>query len=398
MAFFLLCLTIFIMFFQPAEVWPILEKYQPLRNSAIFALLGYIFSRKHNKEPFFAEKVNWYFLLFVVMQVLSASLLWLGGGIEAFNLWLRLGIVYFLITQSVVDENKVRSIAAVIVFAVAYLSYYSISKYVVVYMPGIRAGGFGWYSNPNDIAIILVSVIPLALLLANTAGSFVSKTIYLGLAGMFAFNILFTGSRNGLLGLLAVGVLSLYFSERMPKLFRAILFAGLLAGVFAVGITNVLSRSDLNALSGDSSSENRIEQWKVGLSMLKDHPVFGVGPGEFTTYVRQYGGIPGMQPHNTLLQVFAESGIFGGVFFLLLVSYPLVYLIRMKNISGKSNNSIAAMLYKFICSSLAGFCVCAFFSNRYQFYILYVLIALAVAVKQNLLNPAGWTELDANIS
>jgi hypothetical protein len=54
---YLLYLTIFIMFFQPAAIWPALEVYQPLRNSAILALLAYMFSQKRSAAPFFAEKV-----------------------------------------------------------------------------------------------------------------------------------------------------------------------------------------------------------------------------------------------------------------------------------------------------------------------------------------------------
>jgi hypothetical protein len=46
---------------------------------------------------------------------------------------------------------------------------------------------------------------PLALLVANTAKAMPTRILFMAIAGMFAFNILFTGSRNGMLGLLAVG-------------------------------------------------------------------------------------------------------------------------------------------------------------------------------------------------
>jgi len=159
------------------------------------------------------RNVNRFFLVFVIMQVLSASAVWISGGLEIFNLWLRMGLVYFLITQSVDNEAKVKGIAATIVLAVVYLSYYSISSFVVGYLPGVRAAGFGWYENPNDIAI----AIPLALLVANTAKAMPTRILFMAIAAMFAFNIMFTGSRNGMLGLLAVGALSIYFSERVPK-------------------------------------------------------------------------------------------------------------------------------------------------------------------------------------
>jgi len=85
------------------------------------------------------------------MQVLSASAVWISGGIDIFNLWFRMGLVYFLVTRSVDNEAKVKGIAATIVLAVVYLSYYSISSFVVGYLPGVRAEGFGWYENSKGI-------------------------------------------------------------------------------------------------------------------------------------------------------------------------------------------------------------------------------------------------------
>jgi hypothetical protein len=41
--------------------------------------------------------------------------------------------------------------------------------------------------------------------------------------------------------------------------------------------------------------------------------------------------------------------------------------------------------------------VCAFFSNRYQFYILYVLVALLVAVKTNVMEADGAIDIQGKI-
>jgi hypothetical protein len=89
-----------------------------------------------------------------------------------------MGLVYFLITQSVDNEAKVKGIAATIVLAIVYLSYYSISSFVVGYLPGVRAS----------------TAIPLALLVANTAKAMPTRILFMAIAGMFAFDILFTDS------------------------------------------------------------------------------------------------------------------------------------------------------------------------------------------------------------
>ncbi len=388
MAFLLMCITIFIMFFQPASVWPVLTPYQPLKYSAIIALAAYVFDRKKSTQNVLSVDINRYFIAFVAAQVISAAFIWFGGGIEEFNLWLRIGIVYFIITKLVVNKERAKYTVIMIVVAIGYLSYYSISRFVVDFMPGMRAGGFGWYENANDLSVILVTTIPLSILLANTAKRAIFRYIYLCVSALFAFNILFTGSRNGLLGLLVVGILSIIFSVRYSRAIRTISLVLLVFSIFTVGLKAVIDRRDLASnLTGDDSSENRIEQWRAGAKMFITHPIFGVGPGGFMDDVSDYGGIRGLAPHNTLIQVFAESGLVGGILFLLFSFKPIYDLwpIMVK----EENSSEEVIYYKFVAVSLLGFWICAFFTNRYQFYILYILVALSVAVRENIIRKKG---------
>jgi len=381
MAFFLLCISIFIMFLQPTAIFPWLEPYQPLRNSAILALVAYIFCGKKSNVSFFKNKINILFLLFIVTQIVSAAQIWLTGAWEIFNSWLKMGIIYFLIVKSVTNEKKVIFLTLSIVLGICYLSYYSISNFVVHYIPGIRVGGFGWYEGSNDLSIILVSVIPLALLIANSIRSTILRYLFILLAGVLAFNVLFTGSRNGLLGLFIVGTISLLFFKKVPVFLKFMLMGIFLFAIITVGFTNILHRSDLSTgFIGDSSSEDRLDQWKTGLHMLRQKPLLGIGPGEFASRAADYGGIRGLAPHNTLIQVFAETGLLGGIVFSLFSFLPLFELRQLKE-----KNVNAVNIYKFLFSALTGFWVCAFFSNRYEFYILYVLVALLVAVRSNLI-------------
>lgn len=369
------------MFFQPTYMFPWLEPFQPLRNSAILALVAYIFSGNKPKTPFFKEKINVFFLFFVMTQVLSAAQIWLTGALDMFNSWLKLGIIYFLIVKSATSEKRVVFLALSIILGISYLSYYSLSKFVINYVPGTRAGGFGWYDGSNDLAIILVVAISLVLLIANFSRSKLIKYFFVFVSGVFAFNILFAGSRNGLLGLLVVGVISLYSFKKMSVFIKGILAVILLSAVFTVGMTNVLHRSDLSGqISNDASSLARIDQWKTGLHILKIKPLLGIGPNQFTALVGDYGGVRGLDMHNTLLQVFVETGLLGGLFFSLFSFLPLIYISRVNKDTYKSVG-----MYKFIVAGLCGFWICAFFSNRYDFYILYVLVALLVSIKVNLL-------------
>ncbi len=376
------------MFFQPTFVYPILTPYSPLKYTALIAIIIYFFSRNEKKSDisFFQNKVNKYFVIFIFFQILSASSLWIYHGLDVFNLWLRYGIVYFLIIKLSVTSTRIKLLSVVMVLAISYLSYFSLSEFVLNFEPGMRAGGFGWYENSNDLSVILVSVIPLSYLLFEISNGFFKRGLFFSLTIMFAFNILFTGSRNGLLGLFIVGILSLILSN-IPRTFRLGLIVLLFSSIVTVGLTTVLARDDLTALSGDASSEHRVEQWRACYKMIKAHPFLGVGPGESTGEMRNYGGIRGLPPHNTIIQVFAETGIPGGIFFVLFGLSPLV--IFLKNIKFLiSTKKTELVLYKYFCVSLAGFWVCAIFSNRVLGYQLYVLVALILATL-NILKKSG---------
>jgi len=392
MAFFFLNLFTFIMFFQPGVVFPALASYRPYRYAAIVALIFYLFFGKKSEKSLFSSKTTLYFFCFVGLQVVSAGTIWIHGGIDMLNEWKNLVIIYILIFKSCIDERKIKFILLMILLGILYLSYYSISSVLENYQPGILARGYGWYENGNDLVLILVSVIPLALCLGELSNRIFIRYLFLAIAALFAWNILLTGAREGLLGLMVVGSLGLLFAKKISRPIKMIIASILVASILTFGLATVLTRSDLaGQLTGDASSENRIVQWKACLRMVRAHPFLGVGPGESRFEMRNYGGIRGLVPHNTLIQVFAETGIPGGICFFLCTCYPLWEAWEFFKSNRDKLNVSAVIIYKYLTIALAGFWVCAFFSNRLYFQILYVLIALMVA-NANILNVRIYKE------
>jgi putative inorganic carbon (hco3(-)) transporter len=388
MAFFALSIFTFIMFFQPTYVFPALEPYRPYRVAAIMAIILYLITGKKSKSSFFSINNALYFTLFVFFQLLSAATLWLTGVLDLVqNIWFNFVIIYFLIVKICIDEKKVKIIFLMIVSAITYLSYYSLHTIYLNYgVSDNYAAGFGWYENRNDLVYILTVMIPLIFCLAEVAKNVIIKYLFIFIAALFTANILFAGSRNGLLGLLTVGILSLIFLKKISRLFRLSLVIFLLISVLGIGLATVLTRSDLaGGLTGDDSSEDRLKQWKACLHMVIDHPFLGVGPNESKYYMGDYGGVQGLVPHNTLVQAFAETGIPGGVFFSLFMLYPIYQGWEYFKKGHLKNSEESIIIYKYLIISLCGFWVCAFFSNRLYMISGYVLIALITAVRENIL-------------
>ena len=68
---------------------------------------------------------------------------------------------------------------------------------------------------------------------------------------------------------------------------------------------------------GEGSAQVRLQLWKKTLSMIADHPVLGVGAGNWKVVIPHYGtnGLPSEQgkvqyirPHNDFLWILSENG------------------------------------------------------------------------------------------
>lgn len=180
------------------------------------------------------------------------------------------------------------------------------------------------YSEVMTIAFMLI----LSRLVVPAKGTSRNEGLFYQLAAVLVFiSIILSQTRGAYLGLIAGVLTLLYFSGPYRK--RVAACAGIMLFISALLMaTNTGMRSRLLVMSGKKTSEitgntpsvainTRLELWKLGLKMFKEHPVVGIGPDNvkrvFTRFQPVQIGIEKTwgSLHSLYIHQAAERGILG---------------------------------------------------------------------------------------
>ncbi|MBS3791294.1 tetratricopeptide repeat protein [Candidatus Bipolaricaulota bacterium] len=282
-----------------------------------------------------------------------------GVVLQSLGLLVYFYLVYLLIANTIKTETEARYLLIALMTSGLGATVYGLLQYL-----GIVRGAHGFAARAGSIISVMGNqnylggfisylFIPgFALILISK--SKILKTYLILVLGLFFFLLFPIGARGAWLSLVfaslvfAAGLLYYKPIDNLRKLWLTLLVIVLvlfLAYLFASApgpLNSVLSYSAPE--DGDRSwgvftpvirplveelvkkGGARVEDWYIGLEMLKDHPLVGIGLGNYkikfleyrgrfltTEKGRNFGGfIPrGAQAHNEYLQFTAEMGIIG---------------------------------------------------------------------------------------
>lgn len=251
---------------------------------------------------------------------------WVGGSLAVFtDYYIQVALIFLLMVNTVTSTRRIDRLCWTIVLAFGYISARVIFDYLrgVNLVEGDRAGGpiGGFFANPNDLALNLVAFLPLVMMYVKRRGPALKRFVALGIALLMFVALVFTKSRSGLMGAIVMLAAYLVVTRSLkPATVLALIVGGLL--VLPALPSSYWSRmssifqSDLDKTGSRSERRILMEQaWRV----FTEHPLTGVGAGQFQNYTDPGRGVRWRVTHNAFLQVAAELGVFGLIAFCFLV-------------------------------------------------------------------------------
>ncbi len=263
---------------------------------------------------------------------------------------------------------------------------------------GVTATGVERLAGPigekNRYAQIMLMLVPLGFLTFVAERRLILRLVALGSAGLCALAMALTFSRGAAVGL-AVVVLTMV-ALRYIRIRYLVAAVGIGALVLVavpqyadrlLTLTSVASllSDDAVGSAADNSLLSRATENLTAINVFADHPIVGVGPGQFSTYYRDYADDIGLsvraqdrEAHNLYLSLAAESGILGLGSFLVAVIVTLVGLARARRAALATRPDLAALAAAFLLALIAYLASGVFLHLSYARYY-WLMLALGGA-------------------
>lgn len=239
----------------------------------------------------------------------------------------------------------------------------------------------GLQGDPNIYAMYQVASIPAAIALMRGSRA---RWVYVIAVAVALVSVLASGSRGGIIATGATLLLSAIVMA--PRHRRTQLFGVGLIGVAALAGASFLTNTRAARVSTDRAS-GRIDIWHVAWAEFMEHPVLGIGSGQFkgesidllvTTpgveLLRSHLLVgKGIEVHNLYLEALAERGLIGLLFLLVLLCSTLTLLLRMGDDRFPETLALAPML--------VAFAVATFFLSIANNKLFWILIGLSIVLQ-----------------
>jgi O-antigen ligase len=359
--------------------------------------------------------------LALILLVFSSSIYAIDSELadEKLVQFLRGLVLFFVLVNLIRTRKHLRQAVWVLILAAAFLAaitviQFSTSSYTFnfgglarvknaqivrdVFEPRVA----GPLSDPNFYAQILVMIVPLVmyrlwdekkLILRLTAG--VSLALIL-------LAIAFTYSRAGAVATGVIIIIASVYRRIKLRLLAAIIAVAIpvilvLPGEFADRLdtlTQILPGQQTSVVKVDTSFQERTLLMETAWEIFKDHPVLGVGAGNFTRHfdsyahgvgsnISSYDGFDKQRfTHSLYLETAAELGVSGLILLLLIGGISFCYAVSAARRFSQNGDAYSAGVAAALALSLVGYAMTSFFLHGGYLQYLWLLVALATVARR----------------
>ena len=228
----------------------------------------------------------------------------------------------------------------------------------------------GTFNDANYLGLYIACMIVMITVKWNYIGSLRKKEKFI--ISILLITLLMTMSRSSMLGMfLGILVLTLLMPSNKLRLMNISLF------VFFIGLIIIMINPDIASRYTTMFDTDRGDvfvrfiQYYTAISMIEDNFLIGVGAGNYMNYIDKYNSFTGgsLIPHNSLLEIAAESGIVAVLLFMIFIYQCIRWMMRIRSIY--SYMAMGAL----ICTLTMGM----FYSNIYYQLQFFVFMSIAGA-------------------
>lgn len=266
--------------------------------------------------------------------------------------WLYLALLLILIANYIrTDPSATKIVISSIIFStIITLTFTWVAWFV---SPRYLPGGIPMLHLIHDESLLIINRNYLGFFLSIPLGAlfylllfYEKKSVnYLGtfFSIIFIFTgILFTFSKGSwAASTLPILFVSIYifinfnsssYIRRRPKRLPFIFFCSLIFVwiYFNVGNLGLLINSvETRFLESSDTNNERVQFIFESMQLMMLNPIFGVGPGLYRESAIKLGFLPTSDPHNALLWIGSEHGVFIFFLFILVIFLSIKYLIKL---------------------------------------------------------------------
>lgn len=334
-----------------------------------FFLIVYIFLDKGYSREFVIGKIFIFFAAFLLFA--AVSLLWSVNKfftIRDLLFFFNLFIIYFTVTNIAEKEDIPSALKLMILFALIVAGYDIILTANELFVERLKH--VSTLGNPGYIGeYLLISSGTLLGLIASCAGGPAAGILYAAIFLFLFFSILLTQTRASILSVMVMTAVLVYKVIQSKKwtgmkfiaitIFLAVVIAATIPGRtyllrFAHGI-NAENKTMIPPGTKPitySTLKGRVLLYMQTLAMIKDHPVLGVGLGNYSIYYPRYKEsirnkaeehTKLYSAHNEILNFTAECGV-AGLFLILALYLYMIFPLLSTALNNKAADNITLPL------------------------------------------------------